>query len=527
MSETKRTGLGPDDRGLTADEIFRLATPVDPPASPYAPPVPPNGPEDLPRLSWAPDAHLVRGDEAELADVLHARFLGKYTISISGELWQYDPERRGWWRIPEERAVTWVARLSGARFVSGQDKDGNAKTRALTVSNGKARGAVALARSRCHWAEEKGDFWAGRKLGSHTVGIAQFRDMGVRVTQTGPGQLKVEEVTPEPSHRVRASRVIPCRWMGLPQMGDLAQRCPAVWRIHQDWWGHHGPEEAYRRLLAILEFLGASMLGFAPAMARALFLFGTAGTGKSTLLHLVSRWFPSSGVAGVVPQEMATNRFAPARLDGVVLNVVDDLPRDPITDAGLWKSAITGGRMDVERKGRDGYGIHPTAGHLYSGNKLPRAVGATDGFWRRWLVVRYDRRFHGTTECRPILPELLGEMEDLAAFAIAAFLETGGEGGRGYTEPACHGEVMSEWGRVSDSVTAFADEEMTRLDPDSVRVEWPKRSSVYRAYKAWCAEQGRRPVSAQEWSARIVDLGFVVAKARGIWRVGCEDMLPL
>jgi len=523
MSSTSRSGLGPDDLGLTLDEIHERARTVEPPPSPYAPPDPPRSAADLPRLSWCPDAALERGDEVELADVLHARFLGQYVVSIAGELWQYDPDRRGWWRIPEERAVTWVSRLAGAPVVAGQDRNGNPRTKRLSISNGRARGAVAIARSRCHWPEERGDFWTGARVGPHTVGIAQFKDLGVMVTQTAPGELKLDEVIPEPRHRVRASRVIPCRWLGAPDLADMPRRCPALWRIHREWWGHHGEEEAYRRLMAVLEFLGASMVGFAPTMSRALFLFGSGGTGKSTLLDLVSQWFPSAGVSGVIPQEMATNRFAPARLDGVTLNVVDDLPKDPFTDSGLWKSAVTGGRIDVERKGRDGYGIRPVAGHLYSGNKLPRASGATDGFWRRWLVVRYDRKFSGAPDCRPILPELMGEMEEIASFCIAAFMSTGGLGGRGYTEPACHSEVMREWGRVSDSVAAYAEEEMREVHHEVPRVEWPRRSMVYRHYKAWCQEQGRRPVSAQEFSSRLVDMGMPVLISQGTWRVGCEE----
>jgi P4 family phage/plasmid primase-like protien len=499
-----------------------MAKPVPMPPSPFAPPEPPKCAADLPRLDWCPDAALVRGDEAELSDVLHQRFLGQYVISIAGDLWQYDPDRRGWWRIPEERAVTWVASLSGAPVVAGQDKDGNVKTKALSISNSKAKGAVAIARSRCHWPEERGDFWTGRKLGRYTVGIAQFKDMAVMVTQTGPGQLALKEVMPEPSHRVRASRVIPCRWLGLPDMADLAARCPAFHGACWDWWGHHGDEEASRRMLAVLEFLGASMLGYAPVMARALLLFGTGGTGKSTLLKLVLEWFPKASVSSVIPQEMATNRFAPARLDGAVLNVVDDIPKDPITDAGLWKSAITGGRIDVERKGRDGYGIIPTAGHLYSGNKLPRAMGATDGFWRRWLVVRYDRKFHGTTQCRPILPALLAEMEELAGFAIAAFVATGGEGGRGYTEPECHAQTMQEWADVSDSVAAWLREATEPVAAGVPKTAWPKRSDVYRSYRAWCTDCGRQPVSTQEWGSRLVDAGHEFVMSRGSWRSPIE-----
>lgn len=525
-SETQRTGLGPDDMGLNAEQIFDLAKPVEPPASPYASPVPPSGPLDLPRTRdpFFGGAHYVRGDEAELSDTLHESFLGRYVVTVAGELWQYDPDRRGWWRVPEETAMTWVSRLAGARVYKGRKRDGTPRLGDLKISSAMARGAFRLASARCHWAEEKGDFWTGGALRGYTRGIAQFRDVAVVVTQTGPGVLSVEEVPPEPSHRVRASRVLPCRWPGVPDLADLPARCPELWAVHRDWWAHHGEPEAKRRLLTVLEFMGASVLGFAPTMAKALFLYGPGGTGKSTLIDLMTRWCQPSAICSVTPQDMGVNRFASARLDGAIMNVVDDLPADAIMDAGVWKSSITGGRIDIERKGRDGYGIYPQAGHLYAGNRLPTAVRANSGFWRRWLVVQYDRVFADTPSDMPVIDRLMGEMEHIVAFAVAAFLRTGGAGGRGYTEPACHADVMRQWDQVSDSVSAFREERLAGPDPGIPKAAWPKRATVYKGYRSWCLDTGRRPVSAHEWGTRIADMGLEVVKTGGIWRVGCIEL---
>lgn len=522
MGEVERSGLGPDDRGLSVDDIVSMSRPAAPPRSPYAPPIFPRNGLDLPDVKPGyQGVKMWRGDEAELADILHAHFFGKYVIAIHGELWQYDPDRRGWWQIPAENVVTWVSRLAGAAVFRAKTQDGDILTTPLKLSASKARGAVSFALARIHHNDTLGDFWTGTNLKSHKRGIVQFRDRAVIVTQESAGAMSLQEALPEPSHRVRAVRVLPCAWRGVPELAMLPKACPALWRIHRDWWGHHGNQEAWRRLLSILEFLGASVLGFAPAMGKALFLYGEGGTGKSTLLDLMTRWCQPSAVASVTPQDMANNRFASARLDGAVLNVVDDLPADAIADAGVWKSAITGGRIDVERKNRDAHGIYPVAGHIYAGNKLPVAVKATSGFWRRWLIVEYDRVFADTERDRPIIDELMGEMELIVAFAVAAFVQTGGKGGSGFTTPACHAAVMEQWDQVSDSVSAFKADRLELLEESLPTREWPKRSDVYRSYRAWCDDVGRRPVSAHEWGARLSALGVRVAK-HSSWRVSAR-----
>lgn len=517
------SATGPDDRGFSGWQLIDNAKPVPNPNVPpplYAPPRHPRGPADLPDIQGIEGAKFKRGDDVELAMILHSRYFGKYVVSVGGELWQYDPDRRGWWRIPPETAITWVARVAGGCILAGFNRKGEPKLRPIAISASKASGAVRLAVARCHHAEEGGDYWAGELRGYHR-GIAQFQDRAVIVTQSGPGTLKVSVEDPKPEHRVRALRVMPCRWLGMPALDDLQAVCPVLWGIHLDWWGHHGEEEARARLMAILEFVGASMLGYATVMAKAVLLLGEGGTGKSTMIDLMTRWCQPSAVSSVTPQEMGTNRFAPARMDGVVLNVVDDIPHEPILDAGVWKSAITGGRIDVERKGRDGHGIYPRAGHLYAGNRLPPVVKANDGFWRRWLVIEYDRQFSGTSQDRPVMFELMGEMDRIIAFAIAAFVDTGGHGGRGYTTPACHRVAMGEWSDVSDSVGAFSRECLQVVDPDVPKVNWTKRSTVYKEYRDWCEEGGRRAVSAHEWGSRMRSMGFEVVQSRGSWRVGC------
>ena len=487
-------------------------------------PDPITGWDDLPTVGDG-GARFRLGDEAEIALAMQEHCLGLHSVYTAGQFWQYQIARRGWYRLTDAQIVTWVGTLSGAPVQNGETKDGEEKTVPLRISAARAKGVAAMIAANITHDETRGSYWAGGKTGQDR-GVAQFRDRTVVVTQTGPGKLAVTVEMPHPRHRVRAQRVMPCQWGGLPVAGTFSADCPALYATAFDWWGHHGPGEALDRITAVLEVLGASILGMAPTMSRALMLYGPGGTGKSTLLSLMTQWCKPEAISSVTPQDMGANRFASARLDGAVINMVDDLPADPIQDAGSWKSAITGGRIDVERKGQDGYGIFPECGHIYAGNRLPVAVRANSGFWRRWLVVEYDRVFSSTSDDRDILGPLLGEMGQIMGHAIAAFVATGGKGGRGYTEPACHRAVMGRWEQVSDSVCAFVAECVRPRDPTYHKKDDQKRSEVYDLYKCWAADSGRRPVSKGEFAQRMKDAGWTLHKTVGIWRWACAVTLP-
>lgn len=490
----------------------------------FEPPIPPRDASDLPEIEHLSPARFARGDDMELAQMLRRAFLGEHVVYTAGDVWQYQTDRRGWYRITDEQLMAWCGVMAGAPVFKGKTKDGEIVTRPLMLSASKIRGAVAIAKSDVHADESRGDYW-NHTLPGYPRGIAQFADRAVVVTQVASGKLTLKVEMPHPDHRVRAPRVLPCAWHGVPDLDNFAEDCPATWATAWDWWGHHGEDEARARMLAVLEFIGASVLGMAPTMSKAMMLYGPGGTGKSTLIELMTRWCKPEAVCSVTPQDMGDNRFASARLDGAVLNVIDDLPAEPISDAGDWKSAVTGGRIDVERKGRDGYGIFPRAGHLYAGNRLPAAIKANSGFWRRWLVIKYDRVFADTAASKDVLTPMLGEMDKLVAHAVAAFMDTGGNGGRGYTQPACHRKVMSEWEQISDSVAAFVAEHVRPADPSAFGSTLPRRSQVYNDYRKFCETNGRRPVAAGEFYRRLDDAGFRQKKIKGIRLVDCRVLV--
>ena len=53
------------------------------------------------------------------------------------------------------------------------------------------------------------------------------------------------------------------------------------------------------------------------------------------------------------------------------------------------------------------------------------------------------------------------------------------------------------------------------LEPGRSLADWWPRAQVYRAYRGWCEEGGRKPVAAAEFYRRVIALGGQVAKSNG------------
>ncbi len=123
----------------------------------YAPPEPPENGQQLPAINEH-GAVFWRGDDTEIAEALIAHWLGPHSVATAGEVWQWQPAKRGWARIPTEALVCWLSTIAGAPVWGGLNRNQEPVLKPLVLSNARIRGAVAIAYARLHHDEDEGDF---------------------------------------------------------------------------------------------------------------------------------------------------------------------------------------------------------------------------------------------------------------------------------------------------------------------------------------------------------------------------------
>ena len=77
-------------------------------------------------------------------------------------------------------------------------------------------------------------------------------------------------------------------------------------------------------------------------LQKAFLLLGEGGNGKSTFLNAAIKFVGADNVSNVSLQQLASNRFAAASLEGKLANICADLPTTRLEDTQLFKG-ITGG----------------------------------------------------------------------------------------------------------------------------------------------------------------------------------------
>ncbi|MEK5331037.1 phage/plasmid primase, P4 family [Lysinibacillus sp. FSL W8-0992] len=132
------------------------------------------------------------------------------------------------------------------------------------------------------------------------------------------------------------------------------------------------------------------------------YLYGkSASNGKSSILNMIHKTFNRDGgnISAVTPQKLAVNTFAGASVYGKLANIVDDNPDSLIEDSGLLKTIITGGYIEIERKGKDAETVKVNTSMIIASNHLPNFNESGNSINRRLHIIPFEHNFSLDAEC--------------------------------------------------------------------------------------------------------------------------------
>ncbi|MGE7091316.1 phage/plasmid primase, P4 family [Lysinibacillus sp. NPDC048646] len=143
------------------------------------------------------------------------------------------------------------------------------------------------------------------------------------------------------------------------------------------------------------------------------YLYGrTAHNGKSSVLTMIYETFDKNGgnISAVSPQKLASNTFAGASIYGKLANMVDDQPDQLIEDSGTLKTIITGGRVEIERKGKDSETVKMSTVCITASNYYPNFKENGKQINRRLHIIPFEYDFSND-------PNLMSDSESMQRIA--------------------------------------------------------------------------------------------------------------
>lgn len=434
-----------------------------------------------------------RGDHVELGRDLAKQLGGRGRASYTAEfgIRVYDGRERtinnpegGSWRLQTEEVVSRAVTRYAGRFVASEGK----KPRPINLRANDIAGIVKVA--KVELAEDAVNFDV-----PHVVAFTN-------------GNLNV--VTrrfdvPEPGHRTLSEHILPFPYDVHEQGPD-----PRWLSFLREVLGDDEDKVKF-----LQEFVGAALHGRAAAWQTHPVLVGSGANGKSTLIKVLRALFPKDAVSSSSPSSWSAT-FGRATLANAMLNLVTDMDeRELLKDSGSIKAILSADPIEIEKKFKDRFVLVPKAGHVFACNRLPTSADRSHGFFRRFVVLQFDRVF-APHEQDHRLEEFLTSKHVLSgiySWAREGYERRVKQGH--YTVPVSHKAAVREWREKSDSALAWAS---ACLMADAAAREGSAR--LYQCYRSWCERTGHRSQSMKSWGETMAtEFGKSRSKAGMVYNV--------
>ncbi len=230
---------------------------------------------------------------------------------------------------------------------------------------------------------------------------------------------------------------------------------------------------------------------------KAFMLPGLGANGKGTSISVVCALLGNENVSEI-PLQNLCDRFQTAQLEGKLINIFADLNSRAMQDTGHFKSVVSGDRLTVERKHQDPFSFEPYARLLFSCNEIPRSYDRTYAFYRRWIIIPFNRKFSGDQRDKSLKIKLINELDGIFLWALEGLHRLYTQ--QDFSESKTANESLEQYKLCNDNVLQFTGE--CCLFGEGFMVG---KTVLYDAYKEFCSENSLRFVSQRKFNQELKD----------------------
>lgn len=262
---------------------------------------------------------------------------------------------------------------------------------------------------------------------------------------------------------------------------DPEATCP-LWNECLETW-MAGPEANQKKL--ILQQFAGYLLSSSMVYAKALFLVGDGGNGKSTFADALGMVM-GDGATSRIDLEDLYSMFGLKGLIGKRLNIIEEVSGNYYQSHKL-KKLISGEELTINMKYKDQFKFKPQAKFIFAVNTMPRVDDSSTATERRIAVVQFNNNFRDNPNT------LLRFSNGLLARELSGILNWMIEGAmslreqKGFFITTEQQVALLEYREENSSVEGFIGECL--LFEEAVITS---ARELYEEYKQYCIKDGRK-----------------------------------
>ncbi len=248
--------------------------------------------------------------------------------------------------------------------------------------------------------------------------------------------------------------------------------CP-VWEEFLEYTLQESERESLR------ELFGYCLVAGYPYHA-AWFLLGAGQNGKGVSMNILRAMLGKRNCSAVALQEV-NERFYSHDLYNKYANISGDTSPRALFDASMYKMLTGGDEIRIEQKGKDARDFINHAKIISSMNELMKSDDQSDGFFRRFVLIRFAKNITAARirEKDGFEREIIDhEMSGVLNWAIEGLIRVRAQGGFSWQIGKSKDDLRKIWNAEADRPEAFINE-------CCERVGFMEPGTFHHAYTKW------------------------------------------
>jgi putative DNA primase/helicase len=229
----------------------------------------------------------------------------------------------------------------------------------------------------------------------------------------------------------------------------------------------------------------ASIILKTPKFEKAIMFIGSGENGKSVLLHYITNFIGEENISNESIQKLSEDKFSVAELYGKLANIVPDIESNELRKTGIIKQLVSGDRISAQRKHQHPFKFSNYATLMFSANKFPKVFDQSNGMFRRFLIVKWERQF--TKEQRNAdLKYTLTSLAEEKSKVLSLLIILGRRmmvRGRFKHEPKVD-VIRKEWNELADPVSMFVNDATILIATDEA-TDMVSRKDMWDAFQKY------------------------------------------
>jgi putative DNA primase/helicase len=257
------------------------------------------------------------------------------------------------------------------------------------------------------------------------------------------------------------------------------------------------------------------------SMHKFLLMVGGGANGKSVLLKVLSALVGTENVSHAHLEQLGKT-FVRADLKDKLVNISPEISTNAKLADGYLKQIVAGDTVEAERKFKDSFSYVPYVRFIAATNQLPKLTDTSEGFFRRAIILPFNRTFTQAEQNPRLLNILLAELPGIFTWAIAGLQSLRAQGH--FTMPESSIAALNQYRAESDFEQLFADTCLISIPAGDGGGMAP--SEIHDAYTTWCLNFRLPRKNGISFGKRLAAMGFSHRSSNGkkYWLVSIHNL---